>query len=556
MEKAVFMRKSGFTGKNLIKKREQGLQRRVVTLFSIWAMLFTLLYMRVGYLSCSDQLLEAAHQQHRFTLEISESRNAIYDRNFTPLADTTSEIRYAVMPCPENQLPVLDAVPADRRADLARQFETGRPFLLRGADRIEAVGVEPFSVPVRTASPQLAPHLIGYLDDSGHGVCGIEQSFDAFLSESPAHTEICYQLNALGESLGGLAPDIRQEPRSARGVVLTLDANLQMLVENVGNRMLKKGAIVIMDPYTGKIRASASFPTYSPETLPQAMRDTENSPLINRALLPFSVGSTFKVVTAAAALEAGIPVEETYECTGEIDVHGQRMRCHKHSGHGELGMIDAMMKSCNPYFIHLGQEIGGARLLEMTKRFGFGEKLPLSGRIGGAAGTLPSPQELVNPAEIANLSFGQGQLTASPLQVTRMMAAACNGGLLVYPRLVEGKTMDGTVVQEVSAVPARRILFAKTAAQLQSMLIHCVMEEEGQNALPANVTAGGKTATAQTGRFREENDEIEHGWFSGFFPADAPRYVVTVLAEESGFGNGTAAPVFREIAEQITARGW
>ena len=326
-------------------------------------------------------------------------------------------------------------------------------------------------------------------------------------------------------------------------------------MENAGSKGLEKGAVVVMDPYTGEIKAMASFPSYRPDNLAQAVTDSENTPLINRALLPYSVGSTFKVVTASAALEQELPLDQVYECTGQINVSGQIFRCHRRSGHGEVDMVDAMMKSCNPYFIQLGLKIGGTSLLEMAKRFGFGEALPLAQGISGSAGTLPGESDLQNPAEVANLSFGQGLLTASPLQVTRMMAAAANGGVLVQPRLVLGTTPDGQTLEREADVPSRQILSPEIAAQIQAFLIHCVMVEEEQHALPDNVSAGGKTATAQTGRFDENGDELEHGWFSGFFPAENPRYVVTVLAENSGFGNDTAAPVFAEIAEEITAHG-
>ncbi|MGI5895026.1 MAG: peptidoglycan D,D-transpeptidase FtsI family protein [Candidatus Merdivicinus sp.] len=532
------------------------MQQRVIAFFVSIVILFTLLYLKIGFLSHSDSLLQAAQQQKTYTLTVYESRNAIYDCNFLPLADTFSEDCYVVIPDTENILPVLQAVTPERRQQISDLMSAGKPFVLRNAGTIEATGVEKFSLPVRTASPQLAAHIIGYLDDAGNGVCGIEQSCNEFLSEQPSVTQVSCQLDALGHTIPGLQPEIRQDPISSAGVVLTIDSNIQKIVENAGNRLLKKGAIVVMDPYTGEIKASASFPSYSLENLAQAIRDEENTPMINRALLPFSVGSTFKVVTAAAALEAGLPLDAVYECTGQIDVSGQIIRCHNRYGHGEMDMTDAMMKSCNPYFITLGLQVGGQPLLEMAKRFGFGQELPLSGNVAGAAGSLPAERDLINPAAVANLSFGQGDLMASPLQVTRMMAVACNGGLLVTPRLVQGKTMDGKVIQQEATVPAQQIISPEIAEQLRSILVQCVMVEPEQNALPSNVSAGGKTATAQTGRFDEDGEEFEHGWFSGFFPADAPRYVVTVLSEDSGFGNGTAAPVFAEIAEQITAHGW
>lgn len=539
-----------------MKRKQLGLPGRTVAVFTAFTVAFTGLYLRVGYLSHSPELMEAASQQKKYTLTISKTRGAIYDCNYTPLADTRQEMVYAVMPSTENLLPVLEAVPVSRRTAISQQFQTGKPFLLTDVQEIDTPGVEEYTVSIRTDSPQLCPHIVGYLDDTGHGVTGIEKSYDEYLSSFAEETQAVYQLDGLGRGISGLTPEIRQAPEVKEGVVLTIDANIQKIVENAGNRGLEKGAIVVMDPYTGDIKAMASFPSYRLDNLAQAVNDTENTPLINRALMAYNVGSTFKLVTAAAALEQNLPIDEVFECTGQIDVSGQIFRCHKRSGHGEVDMVDAMMKSCNPYFIQLGLKVGGSSLLEMAKRFGFGESLPLAQGINGVAGSLPDETDLQNPAETANLSFGQGMLSASPLQVTRMMAVSANGGILVQPRLVLGTTSDGQTLKRDADVPARQILSADISAQLRSFFIHCVMVEEEQNALPDNVSAGGKTATAQTGRFDEEGEELEHGWFSGFFPAENPRYVVTVLAENSGFGNDTAAPVFAEIAEEITAHGW
>lgn len=539
-----------------MKRKQLGLPGRTVAVFTAFTVAFTGLYLRIGYLSHSPELMEAASQQKKYTLTISKTRGAIYDCNYTSLTDTQQETVYAVMPSTENLLPVLEAVPVSRRTAVSDQFQTGKPFLLTDVQKIDAPGVEEYTVSIRTDSPQLCPHIVGYLDDTGHGVTGIEKSYDEYLSSFADETQAVYQLDGLGRGISGLTPEIREAPEVKEGVVLTIDANIQKIVENAGNKGLEKGAIVVMDPYTGDIKAMASFPSYRLDNLAQAVNDSENTPLINRALMAYNVGSTFKLVTAAAALEQNLPIDEVFECTGQIDVSGQIFRCHKRSGHGEVDMVDAMMKSCNPYFIQLGLKVGGSSLLEMAKRFGFGESLPLAQGINGAAGSLPDETDLQNPAETANLSFGQGMLSASPLQVTRMMAVSANGGMLVQPRLVLGTTSDGQTLKRDADVPARQILSADISAQLRSFFIHCVMVEEEQNALPDNVSAGGKTATAQTGRFDEEGEELEHGWFSGFFPAENPRYVVTVLAENSGFGNDTAAPVFAEIAEEITAHGW
>ncbi len=532
------------------------IHRRAAIFFAFCAAAFTLLYLRVGALSQWQGLAQAAQQQGKYTLTISETRGGIYDCNMEPLVNNVSETVSAVLPSAENLVPVLEAVPVGRRTEVSKQLQNGKPFLLKGLSPIEAPGVENFTVLERSADRQLAAHIVGYTGDGGSGVTGIEKSWDSYLSSETAKQQIVYTLDGLGHSIAGIEPEIREEHVSGAGVVLTIDETIQKIVENAGSAGLDKGAIVVMDPDTGEIKASASLPSYTQSTLAECIQDEENTPMINRAFLSYSVGSTFKVVTAAAALEAGLSITETYDCQGYINVGGQIFRCHNLAGHGEVDMVDAMMKSCNPYFIQLGLKVGGEKLLEMTERFGFGDRITLSDGMTVSGGSLPSREELQNPAAVGNLSFGQGKLMASPVQICRMMAVAANGGMLVTPRLVLGTTPDGETLDLTADTPPVRILSEDIAAQLQSFLIHCVMVEEGQNALPSNNTAGGKTATAQTGRYDEEGEEYEHGWFSGFFPAVNPRYVITVLAEDSGFGNGTAAPVFAEIVEEMTKLGY
>ncbi len=533
-----------------------GIHRRAAVFFAFCAVAFTLLYLRVGYLSRSPGLAQTARQQSKYTLAVSKTRGGIYDCRLRPLVNEEQEKVWAVLPSAENLVAVRKAVPVSRREEVSEQLKNGKPFLLRGVSDIEAPGADAFFVPVRSRDRQLAAHIVGYTDGGGAGVCGIEKSCNDFLEAAAARQSAVYILDGLGHSIPGIPPEIREKAPSGAGIVLSIDENIQKVVENVGSVGIKKGAIVVMDPASGEIKAAASFPSYTRSTLAACLKDTENTPMINRAFLSYSVGSTFKVVTAAAALEAGISVTEPYCCTGQIDVSGRVFRCHNHRGHGEVDMVDGMRKSCNPYFIQLGLQVGPGALLEMTERFGFGRRMPLAEGMAVSGGSVPGLSQLQSPAAVANLSFGQGSLSASPVQICRMMAAVVNGGMLVTPQLVLGTTADGKTLTRNAAAPPVRILSGDVAAQLQSFLIHCVMVEEGQNALPSNNTAGGKTATAQTGRFREDGTEYEHGWFAGFFPAVNPRYVITVLAEDSGFGNGTAAPVFAEIVEELTDHNW
>ena len=471
-----------------------------------------------------------------------------------PLVGTKQRWQTAVFPTPQNQKKVLDAVEPERKQTVAELLETGKPFVTETTEAVDAEMVYSFSVPERYTENQTAVHLIGYLDYNGSGVTGIEKEYDSFLADSGKKIQVTGMLNALQQTIAGVEPEIRIEGAENAGVVLTLDSRIQQIVESIGSQMLDKGAIVVMDPYNGQIRAMASFPAYSPSNLGEAVNDQENKPMLNRALLGYSVGSTFKIVTAAAAMQSlgrEYCLTREYTCEGAVDVYGQVFRCHLRSGHGELDMFDAMRESCNPWFIGLGQETGGEALLKTAENLGFGETMMLYGDITASGGTLPSADSLQAPAAVANFSFGQGELTASPVQIARMTAAVVNGGKLVSPTLVLGTTDDGKTLQSSALPVSRQAISLEIAAQLKVMLAYAVMSDDSSGAKPELVTAGGKTATAQTGQYDEDGNELEQGWFTGFFPADEPQYVVTVLAENEGFGNTSAAPVFAEIADAV-----
>lgn len=539
-----------------MKNYTKSINYRIIGCFSVFCLLMILLVGRLCGIVMSDELQQTAQTQRSYTLTVADERGLIYDCHMQPLVATEERWLTAVFPTPQNQQKVLNAVSSDRRSAVAELLETGSPFVIETDEAVEAEMVYSFSVADRYSENQLAVHLIGYLDYTDTGVTGIEKSYNEFLSAHGQKIEVSGTLNALQQTIAGLEPEVRISEDAGAGVVLTIDSEIQKIVEDIGNEMLDKGSIVVMDPYTGQIQASASFPGYSPFDLQSALADTEGSPMLNRSFLPYSVGSTFKIVTAAAALEmfgGQLPLERTFTCTGMIDVYGQNFRCHNWAGHGELDMFDAMRESCNPWFISLGLEVGGDALLGMTKQMGFGETVLLADGIAVQGGTIPTQSELTAPAAVANLSFGQGVLTASPVQIARMVSAVVNGGKLVNPSLVIGTTEDGETIDRKIQPLEAQVFSRDTAAQLQLLLNYAVMSDDSQNGKPASTTAGGKTATAQTGQYDEDGNELEQGWFAGFFPARNPEHVVVVLAENEGFGNTTAAPVFAAIADAVWA---
>ena len=221
------------------------------------------------------------------------------------------------------------------------------------------------------------------------------------------------------------------------------------------------------------------------------------------------------------------------------------------NGHGLLNMQKALVKSCNPYFISLSRLLSPDMLHDTAEALGFGKETVLAPDLAGASGYLPSTDELHVEAEKANFSFGQGKLLATPLQIAAMTACIANDGIYTEPRLVCGLTEDGRKLLPAQAPEQRRAMQADTAKKLRRMMAAVLADKQTANARPTGIRAAGKTSTAQTGQFDADGKELCHAWMTGFFPVAKPKYAVTVFVENGGSGNGTAAPVFREIIEQI-----
>ncbi|MBR3417891.1 MAG: penicillin-binding protein 2, partial [Oscillospiraceae bacterium] len=296
--------------------------------------------------------------------------------------------------------------------------------------------------------------------------------------------------------------------------------------------------------------ACASTPVYDPDHLADALNQPD-APFLNRALSAYSVGSVFKLVTAANALEQGFTPKYLYDCTGDISFYGQRFRCHDLNGHGLLDMQGALIQSCNPYFISLSRLMSPASMHDTAEKLGFGSAAEIANGLYSAAGYLPSVQDLEIEAERANMSFGQGKLLATPLQIAAMTACIGNDGIYTPPQLIAGLTADGSQLLPQEQPESVRVLSHQTAFELRRMMTAVLEKSKKSKGKPSNVRAAGKTSTAQTGQFAPDGTEYCHAWMTGFFPVYQPQYAVTVFVENGGSGNEKAAPLFREIIEQI-----
>lgn len=489
---------------------------------------------------------QTALRQRQYTVTAGSGEGTIFDRNFVPLVNQRESYQAVVLPTQEGIQAVLPRIIGV--SDFAAGIRSGEPFVCEvdGSD-ISSPDVTVFPVPVRQEGEQPAIHIVGYTS-GGEGVTGLEQDYDSVLRGERDTASVTYAVDALGHVLYGEPPAVHPIEKKNAGIVTTLDARIQNICEEEGE-VLQKGAVVVMEIGTGDVLAMASFPSFTPDDLESAL-SSQDSPFINRCLYAYSVGSIFKLVTCAAAYRQGL-THFTADCTGVTEINGQIFHCHDRSGHGKLDMKGAVTVSCNCYFLELSRILDPAVMRETAQDFGFGRQIVLSSGISSMSGTLPTPDQLELPAEMGNFCFGQGFLTASPLQVTQMTCGIAGGGDMPLARLIAGYTLDEKTVEN-----PKQVMFAKSADRnlayyLQDLMTAAVNANPDSHAAPSNVYAAAKTSTAQTGRYDEEGTEYCHGWITGFFPVEAPRYAVTVLAEDGGYGNEAAAPVFRRITERI-----
>ena len=383
----------------------------------------------------------------------------------------------------------------------------------------------------RYAAAPLCPQLLGYLDGEGHGAAGLEKALDALLTGSGARDTLLCPVTAQGTLRTGEQVQHLQADSGAVGVRLTLSRSVQRAAEAVAAQTMTTGCILVLDVRTAALRACVSVPGFDPAD-PAASLEAPNSPFLNRALQAYAVGSVFKPVLAAAALEAGLAPE--YDCNGAVVVDGQIFRCAGGVPHGEVDLSAALAKSCNGYFIRLGQQLGAQALLQQAQALGFGRSIGLAEGLTAQSGALPGAEELTQSGQLANFSFGQGSLLATPLHCA----------------------LDETSGEELSAFArpqAERVLTEQTAAALCTMLEQTVAEGTAQDASGLPGGAAGKTGTAQTGQFTAEGKERKNLWFAGFYPAEDPQYTIVVLQDGQTQAAVSSAAVYAQLC---TALHW
>ena len=411
----------------------------------------------------------------------------------------------------------------------------------------------------------LASKVLGFTGGDNQGIIGLETVYDDYLQGQDG--TILTTTDARGVEVDNIGEE-RIEPVAGNNLRLSLDANIQLFAAQAAEKAyLQKNAdsvsILVMNPKDGQMFAMVDYPEFNlnqPFELTEEYREyagtDEEQDYLNQMWRnhcindTYEPGSTFKIITSAAALEEGVvSLEDRFHCPGYIIVEDRRIRCHKTTGHGAESFVEGIENSCNPVFINVGLRIGADRFYDYFDQFGLLTKTGID--LPGEAATIMHKRENIGLVELATISFGQSfQIT--PIQLAATVSSIINGGNRVTPHFgVQVEDASGNCIEKFSYEQKEGICSSETSEKMRYLLEKVVSEGGGNKAYIEGYSIGGKTATSQT-LPRSANRYISS--FLGFAPADDPQVLVLVIIRNpSGiyYGGTIAAPVAKEIFENI-----
>lgn len=510
--------------------------------------------------------LEVANDQQMRKLELSPKRGDLLDRNGEVLAISVDADTITVNPRVLRDVPatihtlceVFGDCSARERADLIRNISASKlafAYVRRGVSPAIGARVAALELPgveVRAESrryypnKELGAHLLGYVGRENNGQGGIEHAYDSTVRGEKGRVWMLTDAR-----LQAVQSRVDLEPTAGASLELTIDQYLQHIAE----REVREGAerhraeavtLIAMDPNSGEILALANYPTFNPNNAGAFPADLRR----NRAVVDiYEPGSTFKMVTAAAAIEEGIlsPSDLIDTAPGLIRI-GARVVDDDHK-YGVLSFEDVIVKSSNVGAIKAGWQIGAERLNRYVRRFGFGQINAPDFR-GVSGGIVWRPEDL-DASALASVSMGY-QVAVTPLQMVTATAAVANGGTLYEPHLVRAIIKDG-VREVIEPRPVRQAITPATAATLTTIMESVVERGTGKAAKVAGYQVAGKTGTSQKIINGQYSSSDHVGSFAGFLPSRRPALTVLVVvdAPKAGgyYGGAVAAPIFQKFSE-------
>ncbi len=558
-------------------------RKKIVIVFSVCFLAMAGLAARLVYLMIfeSEYYQELAEDLHERERSIKAARGKIVDASGTVLADNrtvcTISVVHSQIEDPEKVIEVLS-----RELEISEETVRERVEKYSSIERIKANVEKEIGDRIRAYElagvkvdedfkryypyGSLASKVLGFTGSDNQGIIGLEVVYDEYLQGIDG--TILTETDARGVEIAD-AGEERVEPVPGNDLYVSLDYNIQLYAQQAALKALEEKeatyvSILVMNPKNGEIYACVNVPefdlndpfTLNTDTDTSGLTTQEKQDLLNQMWRNQSVndtyepGSTFKTITAAAALEKGVvSLDDTFNCPGYRMVEDRRIRCHKVGGHGTETFVQAIMNSCNPVFIDIGQRIGVDDFYRYFQQFGLMSKTGID--IPGEAGTIMHKKENIGAVELATISFGQSfQIT--PIQLATTISSIINGGTRVTPHFgVEIRNGEGELLKKFQYETKEGIVSKETSETMRYLLEKVVSEGGGNKAYIEGYRIGGKTATSQT-LPRGTNKYISS--FVGFAPADDPEVLaMCIIHNPQGvyYGGTIAAPVIRDIFENI-----
>lgn len=557
-------------------------RRKIMIIFVAVLLMMVFLMGRLVYLMifCSEYYGVRAENLHERERDIKAARGNIYDRNGVVLAENKTVCTISVI---HSQIEDTEKVIAVLTKELGMSEETVRKRVekVSSIERIktnveketgdairayELAGVK-IDEDYKRYYPynELASKVIGFTGGDNQGIIGIEVKYDEYLKG--INGKILTLTDARGVEIKN-AGERRSEPVEGDDLYLSLDYNIQMYAAQAAAKVREEKqadsvSILVMNPKNGEILAMVNEPEFNlndPFTLntetAAGLNEAEKQDALNKMWRnqcindTYEPGSTFKIITASAALEEGkVSLSDQFNCPGYKIVEDRRIRCHKVGGHGAEDFTHGIMNSCNPVFIEIGLRIGSDRFCDYFEQFGLLSKTNID--LPGEASTIMHKRENIGQVELATMSFGQSfQIT--PIQLATTVSSIINGGNRVTPHFgVETKNAEGEVTHTFVYEQKEHIVSEETSSTMRYLLEKVVSEGSGKNAAIEGFSIGGKTATSQT-LPRSEKRYISS--FLGFAPADEPQVLALIIINNPQgiyYGGTIAAPVCRDLFSNI-----
>ncbi|WP_332690027.1 stage V sporulation protein D [Halalkalibacter lacteus] len=556
-------------------------RKRLIIVLFLGLAIFIIIALRLGYVqfALGDWLTDRAEDSWSRDVPFEAKRGEIRDRNDVVLATNVSAPSILVVPrqvrdpadTAEKLASVLDMDHkkayeyVTKNKSIVRINPEGRKVTKEKASEVRELRLA--GVYIAEDSKRHYPfgsylsHVLGFAGIDNQGLTGLELYYEEELKGTSGH--VSFFSTAKGNRMPNLA-DEYTAPLNGLDLRLTIDSRVQTTIErelDIAEATYNPdGAIAIaMNPNTGEVLGMSSRPHYDPENFRNVTPDIYNQ---NKPVwMQYEPGSTFKIITLAAALEEGeVDLEkDTFNDPGYIEVAGRNLRCWKKGGHGHQTFLEVVQNSCNPGFVVLGERLGKDRLFDYIEDFGFGQKTGID--LQGEATGILFNRDRVGPLEQATTAFGQG-VAVTPIQQVAAVSAAINGGYLYQPYLAKEwvDPLTGEVVEKQSPIMKRRVVSEQTSKEVRYALEHVVALGSGKGAFRDGYRVGGKTGTAQKakdGRYLENNHIVS---FIGFAPADDPQIVVYVAIDNPKntlqFGGVVAAPIVGNIiGDSLLAMG-